>query len=415
MGYSGYNSVLFINLTTPMATTPDTTDPLHGLETVSSPHLIAPLHPCSRDVRPSLDIIQWIRPEIRAISAYHVADPGQMVKLDAMENPYRWPHSMPAELMAQWVELVQNAPLNRYPDPSGRGVTDLLRTTMQVPEGMGILLGNGSDELIQTLALAVAQPGRSLMAPTPSFVMYQMIATFAGMAFVGVPLAEGFALDLEAMVQQIRQQQPALIFIAYPNNPTGNLFDDSAIEAILRAADGVVVVDEAYHAFAQQSWMGRLGEYDNLLVMRTLSKLGLAGLRLGMVAGPAALLEEFNKVRLPYNINTLTQLSAQFALQHQSLFDDQTATIRQQRSWVMTQLEALDGVTPFPSAANFILFRVADGQATTVFEGLKQHGILIKNMGATAGPLAHTLRTTIGLAEENQLFIRALTKVLATL
>jgi histidinol-phosphate aminotransferase len=238
--------------------------------------------------------------------------------------------------------------------------------------------------------------------------MYQMIASFAGMSFIGVPLRGDFSLDLGAMIDVIEREQPALIFLAYPNNPTGNLFSDRDIEAILRVAQGVVVVDEAYHAFANQSWMGRLGDYSNLLVMRTVSKLGLAGLRLGFLAGPAAWIAQFDKVRLPYNINTLTQVTAEFALGHIEIFNQQTQQIRQQRVHLMQQLVDMEGVTPYPSAANFILFRVATGMSTAIFNGIKAHGVLIKNMGQSAGPLADCLRVTVGSPEENSRFVEAL-------
>lgn len=349
-------------------------------------------------------IERWIRPEIRAISAYHVPDPGKMVKLDAMENPYPWP----PEMVDAWLERLRHVAVNRYPDPAARALVGRLRAAMGVPDGMGVLLGNGSDELIQILALAVAAPGRKVLAPEPSFVMYRMIATFAGMDYVGVPLRPDFSLDREAMLAAIAAHDPAVVFLAYPNNPTGNLFDAADVEAILAAANGVVVVDEAYHAFAQASFMGRLGEFDNLLVMRTVSKLGLAGLRLGLLAGPAAWTAELDKVRLPYNINVLTQASAEFALEHLDVLDAQTARIRDDREAMADGLSALAGVEVFPSRANFILFRVPTGRAASVFDGLKAKGVLIKNLAGAGGPLADCLRVTVGTPEENRAFLAAL-------
>jgi histidinol-phosphate aminotransferase len=229
---------------------------------------------------------------------------------------------------------------------------------------------------------------------------------------VGVPLKEDFALDLPAMLEAIQQHDPAVIYLAYPNNPTGNLFDESEMEAIIRAANGLVVVDEAYHAFADKSFMHRLGEFDNLLVMRTVSKLGLAGLRLGLLAGPPAWMEQFDKVRLPYNINVLTQASAAFALRHIDIFEQQTATIREERGKLLAAMEKLPGLQVFPSAANFILFRVPAGEAARIFEATKEEGVLIKNMKADSGPLAHCLRVTVGTPEENDAFLAALEKAL---
>ncbi len=345
-----------------------------------------------------------IRKEIQALKAYHVADPGDMIKLDAMENPY----SIPEELMAEWLELLKQAEINRYPDPSARRLSAELKSYMGVPENNSILLGNGSDEIIQIMAMAVSQPGRTIMAPEPGFVMYSMIATFTAMDYLGVPLRDDFSLDMPAMLEAIQQRQPALIFIAYPNNPTGNLFDESEILEIVKAADGLVVIDEAYNPFACTSFMSRLGEFDNLLVMRTVSKMGLAGLRLGLLAGPEKWLAEFDKVRLPYNINILTQRTAEFALQHAEVFEQQAAIIREQREWLFKELSTIEQFKVFPSRANFILLRVLQGDASEIFEKLRQQGILIKNMHPAGGALTQCLRLTVGTPEENAALLGAL-------
>jgi len=353
-------------------------------------------------------VFHWIRSDIRDIAAYHVPDPGDLIKLDAMENPYSWTEAM----LDEWQGIVRDIPVNRYPDPAAKTLTTELRKAMGVPNNMGVMLGNGSDEIIQILALALGGAKRVVLTPEPSFVMYKMIATFSGMEYVGVPLKEDFSLDMAAMEQAIQQHDPAVIYLAYPNNPTGNLFGEKDIEAIIKMSDGLVVVDEAYHAFAGKSWMGRLGDYPNLLVMRTVSKLGLAGLRLGCLAGPTAWIEQLDKVRLPYNINTLTQVTAEFALAHIELFNEQTRAIREERENLMQQLLEIEGLTPYPSAANFILFRVDNGLSTTIFSGIKQRGVLIKNMGQSEGPLADTLRVTVSSSEENGRFVEALQQVL---
>jgi len=352
-------------------------------------------------------INRLIRPEIRALKAYHVPDSAGLIKLDAMENPYAWPETLKTE----WLEVLCDVPINRYPDPSAQALRTQLKQELAVPVGMDVLLGNGSDELIQLILMGVAHPDAVVLVPTPTFVMYQMIATFVGMRFVGVPLATDFGLDLAAMRAAIKQHQPAVVFIAYPNNPTGNLFDEQAIETLLRESPGLVVVDEAYHAFAQQSFMDRLGRYDNLLVMRTLSKQGLAGLRLGILAGDPAWLAEFDKLRLPYNINSLTQASAGFALKHKDVLDEQAACLRAGRAQLLLDLAALAGVQVWPSAANFILFRTGK-PADTVFAALRQQGVLIKNLSGAGGVLANCLRVTIGTPEENAAFLAALRKAL---
>ena len=348
-------------------------------------------------------ITSLIRPEIHALQAYHVPDSAGLIKLDAMENPYSWPEALKQE----WLEMLRDVPINRYPDPSARSLRAQLKQSLEVPADMDVLLGNGSDELIQLILLGVARPGAVVLAPTPTFVMYKMIATFVGMRFVGVPLATDFGLDLAAMRATIQQHQPAVVFLAYPNNPTGNLFDEQAIETLLRESPGLVVVDEAYHAFAQRSFMDRLGQHDNLLVMRTLSKQGLAGLRLGILAGDPAWLAEFDKLRLPYNINSLTQASAGFALKHKDVLDEQATRLRAERARLLQDLAALSGVQVWPSAANFILFRTAK-PADAVFTALRQQGVLIKNLSGAGGVLANCLRVTVGTPEENAAFLAAL-------
>lgn len=343
-----------------------------------------------------------IRGEILALKAYHVPDATGLVKLDAMENPYRLPEPLRGELGA----VVGAAEINRYPDPGAQQLKARLRAVLGVPESAALLLGNGSDEIIQMLTLAVARPGAVVLGVEPAFVMFRMIATLCGVRFAGVPLQPDFALDTEAMLAAIKAEQPALVFIAWPNNPTGNLFDAAAIERIIAAAPGIVVIDEAYHAFAQQSFMDRLVQYPNLLVMRTLSKSGLAGLRLGVLAGAPAWLAHIDKVRLPYNVSVLTQLAAEKVLQHDALLDEQAAVLRAGRAQLQADLRGIAGVTAFPSAANFILFRVA--RAAAVFEKLKQRGVLIKNLDGSHPALADCLRVTVGTPDENAQFIAAL-------
>lgn len=359
--------------------------------------------------RPGL-AADWIRPAIQALSAYHVPEPGNMIKLDAMENPYGWP----AQLVDEWLEVLRDVELNRYPDPAARRLTDSLRDAWQIPQAMQVVLGNGSDELIQMLALAVAEPGRVILSPDPTFVMYRMIAEVTGLRYQSVPLAADFSLDPDAMSDAIQEHQPAIVFLAYPNNPTGGLFDKQVVEAVIRRAPGLVVIDEAYAPFTDASFMPRLGEFSNLLVLRTVSKMGLAGLRLGLLAGPADWLGEIDKTRLPYNINVLTQTSAMFALQHRDVLDQQARQIRADRSWLQHELMRLSGLQVYPSEANFILFRTPAGVAGPVFAALKEHGVLIKNLDPAGGRLQDCLRVTVGQPEENRAFLDALRAALRT-
>jgi len=343
-----------------------------------------------------------IRAEILALKAYHVPEAAGMVKLDAMENPYR----LPADAQAEIAALAAGAALNRYPDPDAARLKARLREALAIPPGMDLLLGNGSDEIIQMLTMAAARPGAVVLGLEPSFVMFRMIATFCGVRFAGVPLESGFRLDADRMLAAIAEHRPALVFIAYPNNPTGNLFDEAAITRIIEAAPGMVVVDEAYHAFAGKTFMPRLADYPNLLVMRTLSKSGLAGLRLGLIAGSGAWLGHVDKVRLPYNVNVLTQLVAEKVLQHQDLLAQQAAAIKAERTRLFEGLKRIPGVQPFPSDANFILFKT--GKAEQVFNGLRQRGVLIKNLHGSHPSLADCLRVTVGTPEEDAQFLDVL-------
>jgi histidinol-phosphate aminotransferase len=347
-----------------------------------------------------------IREEIRALKAYPVPDATGMVKLDAMENPY----PLPPDLCGRIARLVEQAALNRYPDPSAPALKARLRRAFGVPDGMELLLGNGSDELIQTLALAVRKPGAAVLGVEPSFVMFRMIATLAGAPYVGVDLRDDYSLDIEKFLGEVERHRPGLIFIAYPNNPTGNLFDAALIEKVIEAAPGLVVIDEAYHGFAGRSFLPELSRHPNLLVMRTLSKLGLAGLRLGVLMGAERWIRQLDKVRLPYNVNTLTQLIAAVVLEYGTVLTDQASAIKLERSRLVRELQRVPGVTAYPSDANFILFRVS--HAERVFDGLKRRGVLIKSLHGSHRLLADCLRVTVGTPDENTAFLTALTQTL---
>lgn len=356
---------------------------------------------------------QVIRPEILSLTAYHVPPAQGMVKLDAMENPY----SLPAELRTEIAQLASGASINRYPDPNAGSVKAALREALSVPSSMNIMLGNGSDEIIQIVALACARPGAVLMSIEPAFVMFRMIATFTGMKYAGVPLNSDFSLDADAVLAAIALHKPAIIFIAYPNNPTGNLFDAEEISRIIDAAPGVVVVDEAYHAFAGVSFMDRMARHPNLLLMRTLSKSGLAGLRLGILIGRPDWLVHLEKLRLPYNVGIISQLIAERVLSQAQVLSQQAATIKTERAAMSQRLAKLEGIEVFPTDANFILFRVnkerRDGQASELFNGLKDRGILIKNLDGSHPLLKNCLRVTIGTPHENAQFLTVLQALMA--
>lgn len=349
-----------------------------------------------------------IRPEIQALKAYHVPDSSGLTKSDAMENPYHWQQ----ELKSAWLQTLAQAEINRYPDPEARDVIKGLRRCMGVADEYGILLGNGSDELIQLIAMAVAKPGGVIMAPEPGFVMYKMIATFTAMDYVGVPLGENFSLDRQAMIAAIDRHQPRVLFLALPNNPTGNIFPKEDVESLIQAAPGLVVIDEAYTAFTETDFLYLLDHYDNVLIMRTVSKIGLAGLRLGMLIAQQTWISELNKIRLPYNINVLTQVTATFAFEHYDTLQEQAAFIKHSRGTFYDQLVQLPAVTVWPSEANFILLRTESRQATSVFESLKAEGILVKCLHSAHPDLQNCLRLTVGTEEENHQLVQALGRIL---
>lgn len=348
-----------------------------------------------------------IRADVRAVGSYHVPDSVGYVKLDSMENPYQLPPELRAELGARLAE----AALNRYPVPSYSTLKSRICSKLGVPQGYDVLLGNGSDELITILATTIArQEGRRavVMAPVPAFVMFSRSAQFAGADFVGVPIKDDFSLDLPAMLAAIDEHKPSLVFLAYPNNPTGNLYDAEAMVRIIEACGehGIVVVDEAYQPFARVSFMERLPQHPNLVVMRTLSKLGLAGIRLGYMSAAAPLLAEFEKVRPPYNVNVLTQVAAEFALDHVEVLDRQAGLLNQERTRLAAALAALPGVEVFPSAANFISLRVPDAErACAILHGEK---VLIKNLSKMHKLLANCIRVTVSTPDENDQFLAAL-------
>ncbi|WP_426174547.1 histidinol-phosphate transaminase [Massilia sp. TWR1-2-2] len=355
-------------------------------------------------------IANTIRADVRAINGYVVAEASGFIKLDAMENPYQ----LPASLRAELGERLAAAALNRYPVASYATLKQRIRAKLGVPEGYDVVLGNGSDELISIVAMATARQDRRavIVAPVPAFVMYQRSAKFAGMDFVGVPLLPDFTLDQPALLAAIREHKPAVLFLSYPNNPTGNLYDAADMAELIDALGdtGIAVVDEAYEPFARTSFMGHLPEFENLVVMRTLSKLGLAGIRLGYMSAAPALLAQFDKVRPPYNVNVLTQVAAEFALDQLDVLDAQAADINAARATLAADMAALPGVEVFPSAANFLLFRVPDSDAACA--KLAADKVLVKNMGKMDALLANCIRVTVSTPEENSAFLTALTAAL---
>jgi histidinol-phosphate aminotransferase len=347
-------------------------------------------------------IARLLRPDVRGMHAYAVQPSAGLVKLDAMENPHR----LPAALQRELGERLGAVALNRYPGDRIEVLKQALRRHAQVPAGFGLVLGNGSDELISLLAMAFDLPGATVLAPAPGFVMYGMSAQLQGLKFVPVDLTPDFELDERAMLAAIAQHRPSIVYLAYPNNPTANLWDDAAIERIIEAAPGLVVIDEAYQPFASRSYIDRLARHDHVLLMRTLSKFGLAGVRIGYLVGRSELVAEVDKVRPPYNVSVLNAEAAIFALEHAAVFDAQAAELRNERSKLLQALAAMPRVKAWRSDANMVLVRVPDADRT--FEGMKSRGVLVKNVSRMHPLLANCLRLTVGTADENARMLAAL-------
>ena len=354
-----------------------------------------------------------IRSDVQAMHAYAIQDSAGMVKLDAMENPHRLPQALQEKLGQRLGALA----LNRYPGSRVNDLRHALAAYAAMPDGFDLMLGNGSDELISLLALACAIPPSSVngfkkagvLAPVPGFVMYAMSAQLQGLDFHGVALTENFELDEGAMLAAIKEHQPALTYLAYPNNPTANLWNDAVIESVIEAAGaqgGLVVIDEAYQPFSSKSYIDRLARHHHVLLLRTLSKFGLAGIRLGYLMGRRELIAEIDKVRPPYNVSVLNCECALFALEHQEVFAAQALDLRAQRALLFEELAKLPGVRAYPSEANMMLVRVPDAQKT--FEGMRLRKVLVKNVSTLHPLLANCLRLTVGTRDENQQMLAAL-------
>ena len=366
-------------------------------------------------------VARRIRVDVRAMHAYAVQDPQGMVKLDAMENPYRLSPDLQADLGARLGALA----LNRYPGARVQDLRHALVKYAQMPAGYDIILGNGSDELISLLALACAvgaDPATGkrpvVLAPVPGFVMYAMSAQLQGLDFVGVPLTADFALDVPAMLSAIADTQPAIVYLAYPNNPTANLWSEADMAQVVAAAaqtGSLVVLDEAYQPFSSRSYLDTIRAqpqaHTHVLLMRTLSKFGLAGVRLGYLMGPQALVAELDKVRPPYNISVLNCECALFALEHADAFAAQAQAICLERARLLQALRQLPRLTVWDSDANMVLVRVVERAgvaAAQVFDTLRTRGVLVKNVSTMHPLLANCLRLTVGTADENTQLLAAL-------
>lgn len=347
-------------------------------------------------LRRNKDITRLIKPQVRKLAAYHIDETPCCIKLDAMENPF----SLPPLVQREITKALSHASINRYPDPSGKELRKAVAALWGIKPA-NMILGNGSDELIQVILLAFGGP---TLIPAPTFAMYDITSRALSQRVVTVALDENFDLDADLLLKKAKTSKAKVIFLACPNNPTGNRFSDKAVRKVLDNTDAAVVLDEAYFSFSGKSYLPLLQKYQNMIVLRTLSKIGFAGLRIGVLAASPAIIAELNKIRLPYNINTLSQVAAVAALKHKDILERQISLLISERQNLYNALAQMRGVTAYPSETNFILFRTST-DATAVYLKLKKAGILIKNLNKP-GPLKNCLRVTIGTPEENQQFLK---------
>jgi len=318
------------------------------------------------------------------------------VKLDANESPYSLP--VPAEVL-------RKIPTNRYPDPEATALKKALSKQFGAPASC-ILIGNGSDELIYYLITVFGGP---VLYPTPTFSMYGIIAKALGQETIEIPLDGRFDLDIKKMLPLVKGKKGSvtLTFLSSPNNPTGNCFSAEGILKIIESSRGIVVLDEAYQPFSsQRGFLPLLKDYKNLLILRTLSKIGLAGLRVGFLIGDEALIREVNKVRLPFNVNSFSQAIAVATLKEKVRLRSYIKAIVTERERLYKELKKNKGVAPYPSEANFILFKVK--HSDKVYIGLLKKGVLVRNMKGLIDPY---LRVTVGTKRENDIFLKALKEV----
>jgi histidinol-phosphate aminotransferase len=347
-------------------------------------------------------IISRIKSSIRRTGAYSIDETPCRIKLDAMENPFPPPRQVNREIG----KAVREAFVNRYPDPFARRLKNAIAALWDMnPDVM--MLGNGSDELIQTIILAFGGP---VLIPTPTFAMYEITSRVLSQKVVRVPLGQNFSLDADKMLRKAKEVDAKVIFLACPNNPTGNRFSDVAVRKILDKAAAAVVIDEAYYDFCGKTYFSELQRFPNMIILRTLSKIGFAGLRVGILTASPLIITELNKIRLPYNINILSQAAAVAALKRKDIVKRQISLLISEREKLYNALVEMQGITPYPSEANFILFRTA-ADATRIYTKLKRAGILVKNLNKP-GHLKNCLRVTVGTPEENLEFLDELNKTI---
>ncbi|MBW0454088.1 MAG: histidinol-phosphate transaminase [Candidatus Kinetoplastibacterium crithidii] len=350
-------------------------------------------------------ISRTIRQDIQETTSYPISDASGLIKLDAMESPYELPNEL-REKISKRISLLS---FNRYPSTNKKELIRTIKHAFNIPSEADVLFGNGSDELIQLIIQSCCAPGDIVLSPSPSFVYFEMASKFNHAKFVDVPLNNNFQLNMIEMLSAIEKHKPKVIFLAMPNNPTGSLWNNNEVQKIIDNAPGLVVIDEAYQAFTDYTWMQMITKLPNILVLRTVSKIGLAGLRFGYLSGNRDWISQINKVRPPYNINILTENAILEIISNKNILDEQTKQILKNKELLKSELEKFSDITVFPSHANFILIKICNKfDATDLYEKLKKGGVLIKNLSNSHYLLKNCLRVSIGTFEENLILLNIL-------
>lgn len=348
---------------------------------------------------------EFVRDEIKGLQSYEVPDITCRVKLDAHENPY----SLPGFVQEKIGQACSWLAFNRYPDPHAHMLRKNLSIKISVLPEM-IMMGNGSDELILYLLLCFGP--KRVIFPLPTFAMYDILTRITLSTAIGIPLDDGFEINEEKIINEAKKE-PAIIFLSYPNNPTGNCFSREKIERIISQTDALVVLDEAYYEFSQETFLPLVHECERLVILRTFSKaFGLAGLRVGYMIAQPQVINEIRKVKLPYNLNAFSQAAASLSIENAPLFLPIVQGIMDEQKRISDVLGTIHGIKVYPSKANFILFKIAeDICAKDVFNSLINEGILIKYLGDVSG-LNNCLRVTVGRPEENNEFLQAMKRIM---
>ena len=351
-------------------------------------------------------ISRLVPERLQKLKPYKTESASGLVKLDAMELPF----PMDAAIAESFYRAITEVELNRYPEARPQTIRNLLLAENRLGAEVDVVLGNGSDELIHLLCLMMCKTDRSsVLCPSPTFSVYRIAAEIVGLRYTEIDNScDDFSLNFGRVMAAIERDEPALIFLASPNNPTGNSISKTEIEAICRESRGLVVLDEAYWRFAGKSLVSLTEIFDNLLVLQTFSKIGFAGLRVGMLFGQRPWIDLIEKIRMPYNVNSLSQVGALFALNNKALIKDSIDVLKKERNWMFDQLNKINSVKVWPSEANFFLIRLAERSGTSTFMQLKNKGFLVKNLTGSHPSLMDCLRVTIGTREENIGFLTAL-------